>query len=95
MTMILAKHPVRKEFAGCSSSNKYYKTKNDAIHAFNTALVNHGFSLDFDELVDYNGDNGRANHHILDSSGNRAGCAIFSWHRMEKSGQYEFIGYLA
>jgi len=91
---ILSKDPVREAFSGCSTGSNYYDSKVSAFYAFNAVLTDYGYKLDEEAWVDYNGDNGRANHPVLDGSGKEIGCAIFSWHRM-LSGRYEFIGYLA
>jgi len=88
---------LRNDFADKSTGNsggKYYETKGHAINAFDGVLKEFGHTLDLNQLVDYNGDTGRANHDVLDGNGKVVGCAIFSWYRMD-SGRYEFIGYLA
>ena len=87
----------REDFSGRSTGNdhgEYYDTKGHAINAFDAALNDHGYHLDLNQFVDYNGPTGRANHDVLDGDNKVVGCAIFSWYRMD-SGRYEFIGYLA
>lgn len=97
MKTIVAKHPVREFFADCSTGSDggyYYSTKGHAINAFDGRLQEYDLCLDRNEFVDYNGDDGRTNHQVVDEFGHCVGCAVFSWHRMP-SGKYEFIGYLA
>jgi len=97
MAGIKANHPVREAFAGRSTGSDhgyYYSTKGHAINAFDAELQTYDLGLSRNDWVDYNGDNGRANHQVEDEFGKVVGCAVFSWYRMP-SGRYEFIGYLA
>lgn len=89
-------HKLLSDFAECStgSNGRYYDTKGNAVNAFDTRLQTYGLCLSRTAFVDYNGDDGRAQHPVCDEFGHEVGCAVFTWHRME-SGRYEFIGYLA
>jgi len=99
---IRANHPVREDFAGCTTGSVkgvgrtgYYMTKGHAINTFDDRLQIYGLCLNTDDLFDFPGDNGRKTIAIHNEFGRTVGYAILTWHRMEISGQYEFIGYLA
>ncbi len=95
--MILAKAPVREEFASCSSSNNYYETKGDAVSTFDAVLREFGLRFDNSQIIDMPGDNGRINIDVVADvfeCSKCVGCAVLSWYRMP-SGRYEFVGYLA
>lgn len=94
---IKARHPVREEFAACSTSNRYYDTKGDAIDTFDIALQEYGYRLDDVDIVDMSGDEGRVHWAVCIDSldyGEVVGQAVFSWYRVP-SGRWEVIGYLA
>lgn len=98
---IKADHPVRKDFAACSTGypcgadrTGYYETKGDAVRAFEAALNGHSLCFDDSELDDFPGDAGRKTVRVCDECGRCVGHAVFSWYRMG-SGRYEFVGYLA
>ena len=94
---ILARDPVREEFAGCSSSDFYYPTKGHAVSAFDAVLRDYGYCFDESEIVDMHGDEGRVEipvcTDVLEGS-KIVGRAILTYYRMF-SGRYEVIGYLA
>ena len=97
---IKAKHPVREDFAECSSGNgcgSYYDTKGSAVHAYESALAEHGLYFDPDELIDLPGNGGRVTIDIYIDGleyTECVGCAILMWHRMDQSGRWEFTGYI-
>jgi len=87
----------RNEFASCSTGSDqgyYYSTKGHAVNAFDGRLQGYDLCLDRNYLADWNGNEGRVNHPVVDEFGHCVGCAIFTYYRME-SGRYEVIGYLA
>ena len=95
---IKAKNPVREAFAGRSTGSvkgAYYRTKGHAVNAFDGALMEYDHCLDPDDLIDFAGNDGSKSIAVHDDSRNVVGRAVFTWHRMENSGNYEFIGYLA
>jgi len=94
---ILAKNPVREEFAACSTSSNYYNTKGDAIDAFDTVLRDYGMKLEDENIVDLSGPEGRTHWTVVTDCELYPECigqAVISWYRMP-SGRYEFVGYLA
>jgi hypothetical protein len=95
---------LRNDFAGCStgnSPNSYYETKGAALRAFESVLDDHGLCYDPDDFLSMPNDDGRIEIAIFtydaecDETIACVGRAILVWHRMENSGRYEFIGYLA
>ena len=97
---IKSKHPVREDFAGCSTGTAgtgYYDTKGSAVHAFESALAEYGLCFDCDSFIGMPGDDGSIEIEVWTDSPECADCVgrvILSWHRMEFSGHYEFIGYI-
>ncbi len=91
--MIAAKHPVREVFAS-RSSGSYYPTKGTAIDAFDGALGQHDFHFDREDLLGFDGDEGRKLVQVMDDGEVVVGNALLTWYRMP-SGCYEFVGYLA
>jgi len=98
---IRANHPVREEFAGCTTGSYhgwgrtcYYSTKSRAINAFDGVLQTYDLCLDRDDLIDFHGDDGRKTIAVCDEFDNTVGLAVFAWHRMDHSGHYEWTGYL-
>ena len=98
---ILAKHPVREGFAGCSTGSSrrcgrvgYYETKGHAVQVFDSVLAGYGLHLDRDDLYDFHNDEGRKIIAVCNELDEWIGRAVISWFRME-SGKYEFTGYLA
>lgn len=101
MARIKSNHPVREDFAACSTGCQcgagrtgYYGTKGDAVSAFEAALAGHSYRFDCDEFISLPGDDGRITPSVCDGERNRVGFAVLYWHRMP-SGKYEFTGYLA
>lgn len=95
---IKAKNPVREAFADRSTGSgkgAYYRTKGHAVNAFDGALMEYDLCLDPDDCFDFSGDTGRRTIDVHDEFRGVVGRAVFTWHRMENSGHYEFIGYLA
>jgi hypothetical protein len=87
----------RNDFSERSTGSKrgaYYETKGHAINAFDTELQIYDLCLDRDNLIDFNGDEGRKVVDIHNDCLQIVGIAVFSWYRMA-SGRYEFIGYIA
>jgi hypothetical protein len=91
---------LRNDFAGCStgsSPNSYYKTKGHAVSSFESVLTDHGLQFDPVNMIDMPGDDGRTTIDVytdeLECAGH-VGCAVLTWHKMEVSGRWEFIGYL-
>jgi hypothetical protein len=94
---ITAKHPVRNEFAGCSTGSGgtgYYPTKGHAVNRFDAVLQGYDLYLDRDDLADFHGSDGMKTIEVLDEFKHCAGHAVLSWYRVE-NGSYEFVGYLA
>ena len=98
---IKANHPVREEFAGCSTGSPngagrtgYYSTKGHAVNAFDARLQTYNLCLDRADTFDFPGDEGRKTIDVCDEFDHCVGQAVFTWHRMP-SGRYEFVGYLA
>ena len=94
---IKANHPVRGEFAECSTGSArgyYYHTKGGAINAFDGALAAYELCLDRDDLMFFDGDEGRKTIDVHNEFKRTVGRAVLSWYRMP-SGRYEFVGYLA
>jgi hypothetical protein len=99
---IRSSHSVREDFSGQSTGNigmsgrtGYYETKGHAVNAFDGVLQGYDLCLDRDDLSDFHGDEGRKTIDVYDECGNCVGRAILMWYRMDQSGRYEFIGYLA
>lgn len=95
---IVRGHPVRAAFSGRSTGNDggcYYSTKGHAVNAFDGELQRFCFCLDRDDLMDFSGDNYRRVIEVHDEHGKCAGHAVISWRRVEPSGRYEFVGYIA
>lgn len=98
---IRSSHPVRGDFAGCSTGSlvgsdrtDYYSTKGHAVNAFDARLQTYDLCLDRDDLADFTGDHGHKTIAVHDEHHNCVGYAVIFWHRMENSGHYEFTGYL-
>jgi hypothetical protein len=77
-----------------SSHGCYYPTKGHAVNAFDGELQGHDLCLRREELLDFNGDEGRKIITIVDEFDREQGRAVLSWYRMD-SGRYEFTGYIA
>lgn len=84
---------IREAFSGRSSSAYYYPTKGHAINSFDGILQGFDLCLDRENLIDFNGDEGRKAVDIHDEYGACVGHAVFTWYRLP-SGRYEFIGYI-
>ena len=96
MTTVLTRK-VRNGFADRSTGSfhgYYYSTKGHAVNAFDGYLQEFDVCLDRDDLLGFDGDEGRKTIAIVDEFNNEHGRAVFTWYRMP-SGNYEFIGYIA
>ena len=91
--------PVREAFSSCSSGHvpgAYYETTSEALRAFDAALDNFDYHLDYADTAGWSGDKGRHEVGIYFDSHEGvvvAGFAVISYYRMP-SGRYEFIGYI-
>jgi hypothetical protein len=87
---------VRADFADHSTGNKcgqYYNSLACAFDAFNDTLIDYGYHFSPEDLVSWEGNEGRKQVTILDGHRNVAGIAQFFYYRME-SGRWEVIAYI-
>ena len=99
--LIRVGHPVREEFSECSSGNgpnRYYKTKGQAVSEFGAVLSDYELQFDPADCMDMPGDEGRM---VVEVYSNELECAdyvanaVLMWHRMDRTGRWEVIGYIA
>lgn len=96
---IRAKHSIREEFSLCSTGNggPYYQTKGMAIHAYESTLAKYGLCFNCDQLIDMPGDDGRITVEVWTDRpeySESVGSAFLMWHRMDRTGRWEFTGYI-
>ena len=98
---IRASHPVRNDFSDCSSGNghgSYYDTKGHAVRAFEAVLNDYDLCFDPADCMDMPGDDG---YMLVEVWTNDPLCTVYvgvarlAWHRMDCTGRWEFVGYLA
>ncbi len=90
---ILADHPVRKVFAGCSTQNVHYSSRCTALSLFEVALDVYGLRFDY---VDLPGDHGRIVLNIWTDVPENTICvgrAVITWGRTS-DGRCWFTGHI-
>ena len=90
----------RNKFAA-QSSGASYPTKGEAIARFDAVLRPHNAALSAMDTSQMHGDEGRLIMDVvnLDENGDElneaVARALFAWYRLEVSGRWEIVGYLA
>ena len=96
--LIRVGHPIREEFSGCSSGPKYYETKGHAVRAFEAVLNEYNLCFDPNDCMDMPGVCGCAVVEVYSKDlegADYVANVVMSWHLMDRSGRWEFIGYIA
>ena len=99
MQAIKSNHPIREAIASLSSGRTYYPTIGAALRCIETILNNAGFGLADTIYKMPCSDDGRTTIGIVRLNSNwnceQVGLIVFTWHRMELSGLWEIVTYVA